>query len=68
MALPEDVQAVGEAVMAHRLFCHRLGLPPLIHHEDGFNADEAHAQKRARIAWRRLALPTPHPHCPSTRR
>ena len=42
-----------DAVMARRLF----GGPPLVHHEDGFNADEAGGQKRARILFRRLALP-----------
>jgi glycosyltransferase involved in cell wall biosynthesis len=39
--------------MARRLF----GGPPLVHHEDGFNADEANGQKRERILFRRLALP-----------
>jgi glycosyltransferase involved in cell wall biosynthesis len=42
-----------DAVMARRLF----GGPPLVHHEDGFNADEANGQKRERILFRRLALP-----------
>ena len=42
-----------DAVMARRLF----GGPPLVHHEDGFNADEAGGQKRERILFRRLALP-----------
>lgn len=42
-----------DAVMARRMF----GGPPLVHHEDGFNADEAAGQKRARIVFRRLALP-----------
>lgn len=45
-----------DAVMARRLF----GGPPLVHHEDGFNADEAERQKRGRIAYRRLALPAAH--------
>lgn len=26
--------------MAHTLFVKSMGLPPLIHHEDGFNEDE----------------------------
>jgi glycosyltransferase involved in cell wall biosynthesis len=43
-----------DAVLAHRLF----GGPPLVHHEDGFNADEAGGQKRSRIWMRRLALRT----------
>lgn len=42
-----------DAVMARRLF----GGPPLVHHEDGFNADEADGQKRSRILFRRFALP-----------
>ena len=32
-----------DAVMAHRLFAPFMRLPPLIHHEDGFNADEVGA-------------------------
>jgi glycosyltransferase involved in cell wall biosynthesis len=48
-----------DAVMAHRL-SHRLSrsMPPLIHHEDGFNADEATRLKTKRNIFRRLALPT----------
>jgi glycosyltransferase involved in cell wall biosynthesis len=42
-----------DAVMARRLF----GGPPLIHHEDGFNQDEALRQKPARVLFRRFALP-----------
>lgn len=42
-----------DAVMALRLF----GGPPLIHHEDGFNQDEADGLKRSRNLFRRLALP-----------
>ena len=30
-----------DAVMAHTLFAEALKLPPLVHHEDGFNQDEA---------------------------
>ncbi|SCW82829.1 Glycosyltransferase involved in cell wall bisynthesis [Sphingobium faniae] len=45
-----------DAVMAHRLFSRAMGLPPLIHHEDGFNADEAHGLKFQRNLYRRLAL------------
>ena len=44
-----------DAVMARRLF--PRGAPSLIHHEDGFNEDEAVRQKPARILFRRLALP-----------
>ena len=46
-----------DAVMARRLFAGALALPPLVHHEDGFNEDEAVRQKPARILFRRLALP-----------
>jgi L-malate glycosyltransferase len=49
-----------DGVMAHRLLARRMGLPPLIHHEDGFNADELHRQKRKRVLFRRAALGTAH--------
>lgn len=42
-----------DAVMARHLF----GGPPLIHHEDGFNEDEAAALKSRRNLYRRMALP-----------
>ena len=42
-----------DAVLANRLFARR----PLVHHEDGFNEDEAVRQKPARVVARRLALP-----------
>jgi len=45
-----------DAVMAHTLFGSVLGLPPLVHHEDGFNADEASELKAARNWYRRIAL------------
>lgn len=45
-----------DAVMAHRLFARVLRLPPLIHHEDGFNEDERAALKTRRNLYRRLAL------------
>ncbi|WP_022682719.1 glycosyltransferase family 4 protein [Sphingobium bisphenolivorans] len=45
-----------DAVMAHRLHQKSLRLPPLIHHEDGFNADEANGLKARRNLYRRLAL------------
>ena len=45
-----------DAVMAHRVAPGRL--PPIIHHEDGFNADEADRLKRRRTVFRRLAFPT----------
>jgi len=45
-----------DAVLAHRLFARALGLPPLVHHEDGFNQDEAERLKPLRNLYRRLAL------------
>jgi L-malate glycosyltransferase len=45
-----------DAVMAHRLFARTLALPPLVHHEDGFNQDEAERLKPARNLFRRIAL------------
>ncbi|WP_348636226.1 glycosyltransferase [Sphingomonas sp. LaA6.9] len=47
-----------DAVMARRLF--PAGLPPLIHHEDGFNADEAKRLRTERNIFRRIALPAAH--------
>ncbi len=44
-----------DGVMARRLF--GQGLPPLIHHEDGFNEDEAVRLKTERTIFRRIALP-----------
>ncbi|KPL68134.1 glycosyl transferase family 1 [Erythrobacter sp. SG61-1L] len=45
-----------DAVMAHCLFARSMGLPPLVHHEDGFNSDEAERLKPRRNIYRRLAL------------
>ncbi len=45
-----------DAVMAHTLFAEVFRLPPLIHHEDGFNEDEASGLKRTRNFYRRVAL------------
>lgn len=45
-----------DAVMAHTLFSQAMGLPPLIHHEDGFNEDEADGLKWRRNWYRRIAL------------
>lgn len=42
-----------DAVGANRVFAHR----PMIHHEDGFNEDEAVRQKPKRVIFRRLFLP-----------
>lgn len=44
-----------DGVMAKRVF--PKGAPPLIHHEDGFNADEADRLNRMRNYYRRFALP-----------
>ena len=49
-----------DAVMAHRLAGASAGLPPLIHHEDGFNADEAVRLKTKRNLFRRIALQRAH--------
>jgi glycosyltransferase involved in cell wall biosynthesis len=45
-----------DAVMAHRVYGGVWKLPPLIHHEDGFNEDEAERLKPARNLYRRAAL------------
>lgn len=45
-----------DGVMAHRLG--GAGLPPIVHHEDGFNADESEKLDWKRNAFRRLAFPT----------
>lgn len=45
-----------DAVMSHRLCAPFMRLPPLIHHEDGFNADETAGLKTRRTLYRRLAL------------
>lgn len=47
-----------DGVMAHRMSAPFRDLPPLIHHEDGFNADESVRRNWKRNAFRRLALPT----------
>ena len=46
-----------DAVMARRLFARALKLPPLVHHEDGFNEDEAVRLNPNRNRYRRLGLP-----------
>lgn len=45
-----------DAVMAHTMLSDMHSLPPLIHHEDGFNEDEAHKLKWGRNWFRRIAL------------
>ncbi len=47
-----------DGVMARRVFAKNM--PPLIHHEDGFNADEAERLNPIRNMYRRLALPAAH--------
>jgi len=47
-----------DGVMARRVFV--KDAPPLVHHEDGFNSDEAAGLKRQRSVYRRLALPAAH--------
>lgn len=44
-----------DAIVARRIWARDL--PPLVHHEDGFNADEAIRLKTERTLLRRLALP-----------
>ncbi len=45
-----------DGVMAHRMFSPFLSLPPLIHHEDGFNEDEAERLNPKRNLFRQAAL------------
>jgi glycosyltransferase involved in cell wall biosynthesis len=45
-----------DAVMAHTLFADVHTLAPLVHHEDGFNEDEAGGLKPSRNLYRRIAL------------
>lgn len=49
-----------DVVMAHTVFAQHFGLPPLIHHEDGFNEDEADELKFTRNWYRRVALGRAH--------
>ncbi|KQS04459.1 glycosyl transferase family 1 [Sphingomonas sp. Leaf357] len=52
-----------DGVMARRVFGalrNGGGTPPLVHHEDGFNSDEATGLKRERNYYRRFALPAAH--------
>ncbi len=45
-----------DAAMAHTLFADAYKLPPLVHHEDGFNEDEADGLLPRRNLYRRFAL------------
>lgn len=47
-----------DGVMARRVF--GKGAPPIVHHEDGFNADEASGLKPERNMYRRIALGAAH--------
>ena len=47
-----------DAVGAHRLLARALRLPPLVHHEDGFNHDEVQRLKPVRNRFRALTLGT----------
>lgn len=49
-----------DVVMAHTVFAEAFGLPPLIHHEDGFNEDEANELKARRNWYRRIATGRTH--------
>ena len=49
-----------DVVMAHAVFAEKLDLPPLIHHEDGFNEDEAEELKTRRNLYRFAALRQAH--------
>lgn len=45
-----------DAALAHTLFADVYKLPPLVHHEDGFNEDEADKLRPGRNFYRRIAL------------
>jgi glycosyltransferase involved in cell wall biosynthesis len=45
-----------DVAMAHTAFARAYDLPPLVHHEDGFNEDEAGGLKTRRNLYRRAAL------------
>jgi glycosyltransferase involved in cell wall biosynthesis len=45
-----------DAAFAHTLFADVYKLAPLVHHEDGFNEDEAGGLKAGRNFYRRIAL------------
>ena len=49
-----------DGVMAHRLLSPVMRLPPLVHHEDGFNADELVRRKTKRNLFRGVALGSTH--------
>lgn len=45
-----------DGVAARRLYAPTMRLPPIVHHEDGFNSDELIRQKTARVLFRRAML------------
>jgi glycosyltransferase involved in cell wall biosynthesis len=45
-----------DAVAARRLYAKAMPLPPVVHHEDGFNEDEAAGLKPKRNLYRRIGL------------
>lgn len=49
-----------DGVMAHTLFVRNMGLPPLIHHEDGFDHNEIDRLKKRRNWFRTIALQRSH--------
>ena len=49
-----------DAAMAHTVFGQSMGLAPLIHHENGFGAEEANKLKASRNWYRRIALGRAH--------
>ena len=49
-----------DAVMARRVFAKAMKLPPLVHHEDGFNEDETATLKPMRNRYRRVGLKAAH--------
>lgn len=49
-----------DVALAHTVFARNFGLPPLIHHEDGFNEDEVERRKWTRNIFRRAALRQAH--------
>ena len=49
-----------DGVMAHTLLLRTMKLPPLIHHEDGFNEDEIVKLKAKRNWFRTIALQRSH--------
>ena len=49
-----------DGVMARTLLGQNMGLPPLIHHEDGFNHDEIDRLKKRRNWFRTIALQRAH--------